>query len=144
MMKKIMVSSIMLALAGAIALGAWAQNTQPKPAANDRLAVVWTSADPDVANRVCLMYTQAAKRGGWFGQVELIIWGPSQKLFVNDKELQAKVKAMQQAGVVVEACIACAQSYGLVEKLRELGVTVKPMGPPLTGFLKDGWKVLTF
>ena len=27
-----------------------------------KLMVVWTSADPDVADKVCLMYTHAAKK----------------------------------------------------------------------------------
>ena len=30
---------------------------QDKPFADNRLAVVWSSGDPEVANKVCLMYT---------------------------------------------------------------------------------------
>ena len=110
----------------------------------DKLAVLWTSGDPDVAHRVALMYTHFAKKAGWFDKVTLIVWGPSQRLLVGDKDLQAKVKAMQGDGIIVEACIACAMSYGIVEDLKELGITVRGMGQPLTDYLKSDWKVLTF
>jgi len=121
--------------------------SSPKPAEtkeSTKLAVVWTSDDPNVANRVCLMYTHAARNQKWFDQVELVVWGPSAKLLSEDKELQKKVKAMMDDGVIVEACIACANAYGVSDDLRELGITVKGMGKPLTDFLQKGWKVLTF
>ena len=108
-----------------------------------RLAVLWTSGDPDVAHRMALMYTHRAKQVKWFDEVTLIVWGPSQQLLVKDKDIQAKVKAMQKDGVIVEACIACAMGYGIVEDLRALGITVKGMGQPLTDYLKSDWKVLT-
>jgi hypothetical protein len=109
-----------------------------------RLAVVWTSGDPDVAHRVCLMYTHAARQAKWFDEVTLVVWGPSARLLAADKDLQAKVKSMKADGVIVRACVVCADSYGVTEKLSSLGLTVEPMGKPLSDFLKNGWKVLTF
>jgi len=109
-----------------------------------RLCVVWTSGDPDVAHRVCLMYTHAAKTQGWFDTVRLVVWGPSARLLAADKDLQAKVTRMLEDGIDVKACIACADSYGVTPDLRELGIEVKPMGLPLTQMLKDDWEVLTF
>lgn len=109
-----------------------------------KLAVLWTSGDPEVAHRVCFMYTHNAKRAKWFDEVLLIVWGPSSRLLAGDKDLQAKVKAMIEDGVAVQACIACADSYGVSDRLRELGIEVKPMGKPLTAMLKGDWKVLTF
>jgi hypothetical protein len=110
-----------------------------------KLMVVWTSADPDVAEKVCLMYTHAAKKYGWFAEVHLVVWGPSQRLLVGDPAIQAKVKEMQEDGVVVEACVACATKLGLVDQIQALGYEVKGMGKPLTEALKDaGTEVLTF
>lgn len=117
---------------------------EPAAPATSRLAVVWTSGDPDVAHRVCLMYTHAARRSNWFDEVRLIVWGPSARLLAGDKDLQAKVKTMMADGVVVQACIVCADSYGVTESLRNLGIEVKAMGQPLTQMLKDGYKALTF
>jgi len=101
------------------------------------LAVLWSSGDPDVAHRVCLMYAHAAKTNRWFERVRLIIWGPSQRILVGDKDLRTKIDAMRSDGVIIEACIACATSFGLVDELRDMHLPVKPMGAPLTQFLKD-------
>jgi len=78
-----------------------------------QLCVVWTSGDPGVAKNVCFMYTHNAKRAGWLGVVHLVVWGPSAKLLAENEDLQNEVKAMQKTGVVVEACLACAQNYGV-------------------------------
>jgi hypothetical protein len=111
----------------------------------DKLAVLWTSGDPFVAHKVCFMYTHNAKKAGWWGEVQMIVWGPSSKLLAEDKDLQAAVKAMMADGVVVKACKACADSYGVSDDLAALGIEVKYMGQPLTRMLKsDQWQVLTF
>lgn len=111
-----------------------------------RLAIVWTSGDPEVAHRMTLMYTNAAKSRGWFDEVRLIVWGPSQRLVVADKDIRAAIERLIEAGVIVEACLACADSYGLADDLRTVeGLDVKYMGEPLTGFLKSAeWVVMTF
>jgi hypothetical protein len=110
----------------------------------DKLVVVWTSGDPEVAESVALMYTHAAKKAGWFAEVTLVVWGPSQKLVLENSKIQDKVKAMQKDGVIVEACVACANMYGVADELRKLGFDVKGMGKPLSDYLKSGVKVLTF
>jgi hypothetical protein len=134
--------------AGSISIGAQdaAAGARAVAAAggSERLAVVWTSGDPEVAHRVALMYTHAAKRQGWFDEVRLIIWGPSQRLLAADKDVKAYIKRLQDDGVIVQACIVCADSYGLTEDLRALGIEVKAMGMPLTEHLKEDWRVLSF
>lgn len=139
-----------LTLVALLSISAWclrAQSAAPVPAndpASSRLAVLWTTGDPEVAHRACLMYTHAAHKQKWFDQVTLIVWGPSARLLAADQEVQAKVKAMMQDGVKVQACVACADSYGVSARLKELGIEVKGMGAPLTDMLKQGWKVLTY
>lgn len=123
-------------------LGVTAQKTETRE--NDKLMVVWSSGDRDVALKVCFMYTNAAKRNDWFDVVHLIVWGPSAKLLTEDKELQEKLKMMQDNGVVVEACISCANMYGVADKLKKLDIDVKGMGTPLSERLKADWKQLNF
>ena len=77
-------------------------------------------------------------------EVTLVVWGPSSRLLAGDKELQSKIKEMMASGIVVEACVVCADMYGVSDELREMGITVKGMGKPLSDMLKDGWKTLTF
>jgi hypothetical protein len=120
-----------------------AQTEKPE-STPDKLVIVWTSDDPYVAERVALMYTHAAKTAGWFSEVTLIIWGPSAKLTAENLKIQEKLKAMQADGVVIEACIVCADAYGVADDLRKLDFDVKAMGKPLSDYLKSGAKVLTF
>jgi hypothetical protein len=116
----------------------------PLPQEPSKLAVLWTSGDPEVATRVAFMYTLNAKRQGWFDEVTLIVWGPSAKLLSENAELQAAVAGMAEEGVEVVACKACADSYGIASVLEGMGVEVKFMGQPLTEMLKSDWKVITF
>jgi hypothetical protein len=51
---------------------------------------------------------------------------------------------MQDVGVAVEACVTCANNYGVADELRGMDIDVKPMGVPLSDRLKGQWKVLTF
>lgn len=110
----------------------------------DRLVVLWTSGDRDVAMNMVFMYTLNAKLSGWWQDITFIVWGPSSKLLSGDAELQAELGKMKKAGIVLEACIACAERYGVTGKLRELGIDVKGMGKPLTDYIKEGRRVLTF
>jgi len=118
---------------------------QATPASPDNLAVLWTSGDPYVAQKVCFMYTHNAKKQNWFNRVQLIVWGPSAKLLADDASLQDYVKTMMADGVEVKACKACADSYGVSDDLAALGIEVRYMGVPLTRMLKSAdWSTLTF
>ena len=109
----------------------------------DKLVVVWTSGDKEVALKMVFMYTYNAKKQAWWDDVTLLVWGPSSKLLSQDKELQDYVKKMIDSGIHVMACKACADQYGVADKLKELGVTVKYAGQDLTKFIKER-KVVTF
>lgn len=111
---------------------------------HDKLAVLWTSADREVALKMVFMYTYHSKIEGWWDDVTLIIWGPSSKLLSMDIELQDYVKEAQKAGVKFQACRACSDMYGVTEKLEALDIAVIYMGEPLTDYLKNGWQVITF
>ena len=109
-----------------------------------KLLVLWTSGDREVALHMVLMYTGNAARHGWWEHVSLCLWGPSQRLFVEDHEVQARVQALRASGVRVTACTACAQQYRLVDALKSLGVEVFGMGVVLTNWLKSDNRVVTF
>lgn len=86
---------------------------------------------------MALMYAHAAKRAEWFERVRLIACGSSQKLIVADKDIRAKLTAMMDNGMRVEACIACAQTFSLVDELRGLGLPVIGQDEPLSRIMKD-------
>ena len=115
-----------------------------KMIAPSKLLVVWTSGNRDVALKMVFMYTYNAKLNVWWDEVQLLVWGPSSKLLSVDTELQEYVKKMKDAGIILTACKACADSYGVSESLQNMGIDVKYMGVPLTEMLKTGWKTITF
>lgn len=127
-----------------LSLSVFAQNAEKMEKKINKLAVLWTSDDPDLAEKMAFMYTYNAKRQGWFDEVVLVIWGPSAKLASENQMIQDYLKKMKEAGVKIEACLYCAKMYGVDEKLKELGVDVKGMGTPLSEYLKDdSWKTLS-
>ena len=110
----------------------------------NKLLVVWTSADREVALNMVLMYAHNAQRNGWMDQVTLLIWGPSQSLVLRDEEIREKVMAMKDAGVRLIACRSCADNYGIADRLSDLGIEVFGTGPTLTDWLKSDSRVITF
>lgn len=109
-----------------------------------KLVVVWTSGDREVALKMVYMYTYNAKKNAWWDNVRFIVWGPSSKLLSEDTELQNYLQKMKDEGVEVFACKACADMYGVSDKLSELGLTVKYIGKDLSEMLQSGWTHLTF
>ena len=114
------------------------------PVKPEKLFVLWSSGDREVATKMVFMYTLNAKRREWWNDISLIVWGPSAKLVSEDEELQVKIKEMKDAGVELIACKACSDSYGVSDTLEELSIDVKYMGEPLTQLLKEDHKIITF
>jgi hypothetical protein len=90
------------------------------------------------------MYTANAKKHGWWEEVTLLVWGPSQKLLTESEVLQEKLAETLDAGVRVLACKACADSYPVTEQLEDLGVEVFYTGEFLTDWIKSDGAVVTF
>jgi hypothetical protein len=109
----------------------------------DKLAIIWTSGDREVALKMVFMYTFNAKKYGWWDDITLVVWGPSAKLLVEDQELQEYIHRIDSAGVTLKACKGCSDLYGVSEDLEALGIEVKYMGE-ITDYMKEGRHVLTF
>jgi hypothetical protein len=134
------------ALTGGSALAQNNEQINTGDTGQNRISILWTSGDPAVAEHVVMPYSLYSKKAGWFDEVRLIVWGPSSKLLSESEVFQKKIAELQEAGVKVEACLVCADSYGVSDQFREMGIEVIPMGKPLSDRLKsDGdWKVITF
>ena len=110
----------------------------------NKLVVLWTSQDREVALNMVFMYTLNGKLREWWKDICLIVWGPSANLLSEDEELQDHVRKMLEMGIDVVAYKACSDRYCVSEKLEALGIDVKYMGEPLTEFLKEGYTTITF
>ena len=80
-----MKKTILLLLAIISCSGIFAQTETKMEDNSNKLAVLWTSDDPNLAEKMAFMYTYNAKKQGWFDEVTLIIWGPSAKLLSENK-----------------------------------------------------------
>jgi hypothetical protein len=109
----------------------------------EKLVVLWTSGDREVALKMVFMYTYNAKARGWWEDITLVVWGPSAKLLTEDKELQDHMQRIMEAGVTVKACKGCSDQYGISEELEDLGITVLYIGKELTDYIREGRKILT-
>ncbi len=118
------------------------ENKQIK--SEDKLVVIWSSADKDVAIRMVFMYVYNAKKYGWWDDITLLVWGPSAQLLTQDIDLQEYLKKIKEIGIELKACKACADITGASDNLISQGVDVKYMGVELTNYIKEGRHILTF
>jgi hypothetical protein len=110
----------------------------------EKLTILWTSGDVDTATKMILRYTLKSNVNKWWEECNLITWGPSNKLLCENSEVQAILKEIMATGVKVYACLKCAEEYGLVKNLQDMGIEVKLMGEPFTEYLQDSsYRVIT-
>lgn len=118
-------------------------SAEPELKGEDKLVVIWSSRDRDVAINMAMMYTLNSARFKWWKDITFVVWGPSAKLLSEDEVLQGYIADMLAQGITVKACQACADSYGVSDQLRKMGIDVKLMSE-LTNYMKDGRNILTF
>lgn len=109
----------------------------------NKLNILWTTDNKDTVFNMISMYAVNSKKNQWWDPVNVIVWGASAKLIGTDPQVQTEVREMLQAGVTIEACRNCCEHYGVTDTLEALGITVRYMGEPLTGYLKNDEKILT-
>ena len=108
-----------------------------------KILILWTSGNREVALNMVFMYALNSKQRLWWGEVTLLVWGPSAKLLAEDTELQSRLKEMEEAGIRVVACKQCADNYEITKLLEDLGIEVFYTGQMLTDWLKAGRSIMT-
>ncbi len=110
----------------------------------DKLLIVWSTAEIEVAKKMVLLYSSVILPRGYWERAHLMIWGPSAKLLAENEALQEMVSQIKATGVELSCCVVCSDEYGVTEKLATLGIEMIHTGELLTDALKDDWKVITF
>lgn len=141
---KIKTAIMMVVAAASLMLARPAMAQSEEIPADEKLVVVWTSGDREVALKMVFMYTYNAQKNAWWDDITLVVWGPSAKLLTEDKELQEYVARIKDVGVEVRACKGCADQYGISDQLEELGIPVLYIGKELSDYVQEGRKILTF
>lgn len=109
----------------------------------NRLTILWTNADPITAEKMVFMYARASKKNGWWDDVTLLIWGATASLVVENEAIREKLAELQEHGVHISACRACADQLEATPVLEKLGVEVIYWGEPLTEVLKGKGALLS-
>ena len=111
----------------------------------DKLLIVWSSSDKEVAKKLVLLYGSVMLSREYWKEATIMIWGPSAKLLAEDLELQKMMKIVQETGVRFNACVVCTDDYGVSNKLESLGIELIHTGEMMTEALKsDQFSVITF
>lgn len=110
----------------------------------EKLVVVWSSGEREVALKTVLLYTYKSIQEGWWQDITLIVWGPSAKLLSEDSLVRNFMQKNIEAGVKVLACKSCSDEYELTEEFTGMGIEVKYVGELTTKYVKSGRYVLTF
>lgn len=105
--------------------------------------ILWTTGDKDTAEHMVILYVHNAKLKGWMDEVSVLVWGASQKLIAEDKEIQAKVKAMVDDGVKVTACLKCATDLEIEDSLKACNIDVYYTGELLSEWIKSGDTIIS-
>ena len=112
---------------------------------NNKLLIVWSSGEVEVAKKLVLLYGSVMLERKYWDEATIMIWGPSAKLLAEDTKLQEQFKVVQNSGVKFNACVVCTDDYGVSDTLRELGVDLIHTGEMVTEALQsEDIKVITF
>ena len=110
----------------------------------NKLLIVWSTEEVEVAKKMVLLYGSVILPRGYWDEAHLMIWGPSARVLAENEELQTMLKRVQESGVETSACVVCSDDYGVSAKLEALGVETAHTGELLTQALQNDWKVITF
>lgn len=110
----------------------------------DKLLIVWSSGEIEVAKKMVLLYSSVILPRGYWDEAHLMVWGPSAKLLAENRELQEIIANVKETGVKLSCCVVCSDGYGVTKELEAMGVEAIHTGELLTEALKSDWKVITF
>ncbi|WP_027720662.1 hypothetical protein [Maridesulfovibrio zosterae] len=107
------------------------------------LYIIWTNADVETAEKMVFMYGINALLKGWWEESTIVIWGPTAKLAATNEVVKELIHKANDAGVIMAACRACSDMYGVTADLESQNIEVIHWGERLTKLLKNDEKILT-
>lgn len=91
-----------------------------------------------------LMYAVNAVKYGWLDDVQLFFFGPSEKLLLQDEDLQEYLREFGRQGRTATACRFLANREGTGDALAGLGLEVAYVGEMISNLIKDGYTPLVW
>ena len=116
------------------------KNSRP----SDKVVVFWTSQDREFVLNMLFRYTKNFQLDTTWKKVRLVLWGPSIKLLLSDRELQENLEDLRKIGIEVHACKSKSLFNGVSENLVTLGIEVVSMSDPIAEYKKAKWSIVVF
>jgi len=105
--------------------------------------ILWTTDNKETAMHMVCLYAHNALLKGWMDEVEVLVWGASQRLIAEDTEVRAKVEAMIKDGIKIIACLKCADSMDITSPLQSCGIDVFYTGELLSSWIESGESIVS-
>ncbi|MBW1658911.1 MAG: hypothetical protein JRJ48_00240 [Deltaproteobacteria bacterium] len=109
----------------------------------DKVLIILSSSDRDKVI-TGLMYATNAMKYTWMSEVKVIVFGPSQRLSLQDSEIQEYLKTLITYGATPLTCKYIADQEGLSEDLANLGLDVVYVGTVISEHIKQGFTPMVF
>ena len=105
---------------------------------NDKLLVIIGSSDVDKAN-TGMMYALNALKNRWMEEVKVVFFGPSEKVLLENPDLQNLLEEYQNIGGVSSACKFISDRDELSPSINSPGVKVEFVGRLISNLVKEGY-----
>jgi len=110
---------------------------------HDKVLIILSSSDREKLI-TGLMYATNSLKHGWMAKVKVVIFGPSQRLSLEDIEIQEYLKELIALESKPFACKYIADQEGFSEELGKLGLDVVYVGTVISDHIKQGFVPLVF
>jgi len=110
---------------------------------NDRIVVIIGTGERDKA-LTGAMYAVNCLKHGWMRDVRLFLFGPSERLLLEDPDLQEMMREYRRLEGTPIACRFIADREGTGAGLTALGVDVEYVGSLISDLIKDGYTPLVW
>jgi len=90
-----------------------------------------------------LTYASKTIKEGWLDEVQVLFFGPSERLLIENEEIARMAKEL----TAVQRPIACkfiADRDGIADEIVDLGLKVVYVGTIIAGFIKQGYIPMVF
>ncbi len=107
----------------------------------DKLLVVITSGKEDKQKAILgLMFSLHATV-----ETKVILFGPSETLVAeNDQDATPLIKQLMDKNIIPVACTNYADGNKLTDKLLAMNLKLKPVGPLISDYVREGYVTMTF
>lgn len=108
-----------------------------------KLLVIFSSGEMEKI-KTGLMFTKNAMIYRWFDDVKCFVFGPSQKLVAESKELSNMLKELIDSGTIPTACKFIAEKHDIKEPLSGIGLEIDYVGKPISDYINNDYIPMVF